>query len=80
MQETNKEDVYVISNVPYSRCDYFFSTEDDLINVFSVLDEYCQKTNENVEEYAKERKKYKDIYLIIDESHRYFDSRSSLLK
>ena len=80
MYETNEDDVFVISNVPYSRVDYFFSSEDDLINVFSVLDEYCQETNYHVKEYAENLKKYKDIYIIIDEAHRYFDSRSSLLK
>lgn len=80
MYETNENQVYVISNVPYSRCDYFFSSEEDLINVFSVLDEYCQETNYHVKEYAQNLKKYKDIYIIIDEAHRYFDSRSSLLK
>lgn len=80
MYETNSRDVFVISNVPYTRCDYFFSTEEDLINVFSVLDQWCQDTNYHVDEYAKNRKNIKDIYIIIDEAHRYFDSRSSLLK
>jgi hypothetical protein len=80
MYETKESKVFVISNVPYMRCDWFFSSESDLIEVFSVLDDWCQKTNYDVENYAKFRKNYKDIYLIIDEAHRYFDSRSSLLK
>ena len=80
MYETNRKEVFVISNVPYSRCDYFFSSEADLINVFSVLDDRCQDTNNHIEEYADNRKYLKDIYIIIDEAHRYFDSRSSLLK
>lgn len=80
MEETKWSKVFVISNNPYSRVDWFFSSEEDLIEVFSVLDEWCQKTNYDVENYAKFRKNYKDIYLIIDEAHRYFDSRSSLLK
>ena len=80
MYETKDSKVFVISNVPYTRCDRFFSSESDLLEVFSVLDDRCQKTNYNVEHYAKFRKNYKDIYLIIDEAHRYFDSRSSLLK
>lgn len=78
MYETKDSEVYVISNVPYSRCDYFFSTEDDLVNLFYILDSFCEDTNKNIEEYARNRKKYKDIYIIIDEAHRYFDSRSSL--
>lgn len=80
MEETKWNKVFVISNNPYSRVDWFFSSEEDLIEVFSILDEWCQKTNYDVENYAKFRKNYKDIYLIIDEAHRYFDSRSSLLK
>lgn len=80
MEETKNDKVFVISNNPYSRVDWFFSSESDLIEVFSVLDDRCQKTNYDVEKYAIFRKNYKDIYLIIDEAHRYFDSRSSLLK
>ena len=80
MYETNRKEVFVISNVPYMRCDYFFSSEADLINVFSVLDEWCQDTNNHIKDYAENRKYFKDIYIIIDEAHRYFDSRSSLLK
>ena len=80
MEETKNSKVFVISNNPYSRVDWFFSSEEDLVEVFSVLDDWCQKTNYDVENYAKFRKNYKDIYLIIDEAHRYFDSRSSLLK
>ena len=80
MYETKDSKVFVISNVPYTRCDWFFSSEADLLEVFSILDDRCQKTNYDVENYAKFRKNYKDIYLIIDEAHRYFDSRSSLLK
>lgn len=80
MYETDPRQVFVITNVPYTRCDYFFSSEEDLINVFSVLDEYCQETNYHIKEYAENIKNYKDIYIIIDEAHRYFDSRSSLLK
>lgn len=80
MYEANSNKVFVISNVPYTRCDWFFSSEEDLLEVFTVLDDRCQKTNYNVEDYAKNRKYVKDIYMIIDEAHRYFDSRSSLLK
>lgn len=80
MNKTDRKKVFVISNVPYMRVDHFFSSEEDLINVFSVLDEWCQETNYHIEDYAKSRENLKDIYIIIDEAHRYFDSRSSLLK
>ena len=80
MYETKDSDVFVITNVPYLRANYFFSTEDDLIRLFELLDDFCQETNQNVEQYAKDIKNQKDIYLIIDEAHRYFDSRSSLIR
>ena len=72
--------MFVITNVPYLRADYFFSTEDDLIRLFELLDDFCQETNQNIEQYSKDIKNQKDIYLIIDEAHRYFDSRSSLIR
>lgn len=80
MYETKDSEVYVITNVPYVRCNYFFSTEDDLLRLFKLLDDFCQDTNSDVEQYAKDIKNQKDIYLIIDEAHRYFDSRASLIK
>ena len=80
MYETDDRDVFVITNVPYMRCNYFFSTEDDLLRLFKLLDDFCQETNLDVKGYADSLKNQKDIYLIIDEAHRYFDSRASLIK
>lgn len=80
MYEMSKNKVFVISNVPYIRNDWFYSSVDDLVNVFAVLDEWCQKTNYDIQTYALNRKRNKDIYFIVDEAHRYFDSRSSLFK
>lgn len=80
MYEMSKNKVFVISNVPYIRNDWFYSSVDDLIHMFQVLDEWCEKTNYDIQEYALNRARNKDIYIIVDEAHRYFDSRSSLLK
>lgn len=80
MYETDDRDVFVITNVPYMRCNYFFSTEEDLLRLFKLLDDFCQETNLDVKGYADSLKNQKDIYLIIDEAHRYFDSRASLIK
>lgn len=76
----DKRNTYIIANVPYSRVDYFYSTPEDLANVFRVLEEYSLKTNHNVQWYAKDIKDLKDILLIVDEAHLYLDSRSSLRK
>lgn len=80
MYEMSKDKVFVISNVPYIRNDRFYSSVDDLVQMFHVLDDWCQKTNYDIQSYALNRKKTKDIYIIVDEAHRYFDSRSSLFK
>lgn len=80
MYELSKNKVFVISNVPYLRNDWFYSSVDDLLHVFNVLDEWCQQTNYDIQSYALNRKRNKDIYFIVDEAHRYFDSRSSLFK
>lgn len=80
MYEMSKDKVFVISNVPYLRNDWFYSSVDDLVEMFHVLDERCQKTNYDIQSYALNRKRNKDIYIIVDEAHRYFDSRSSLFK
>lgn len=80
MYEMSKDKVFVISNVPYIRNDRFYSSVDDLVQMFHVLDDRCQKTNYDIQSYALNRKKTKDIYIIVDEAHRYFDSRSSLFK
>ena len=80
MYEMSKNKVFVISNVPYIRNDWFYSSVDDLIYMFQVLDSWCEDTNYDIKDYALNRAKNKDIYIIVDEAHRYFDSRSSLLK
>ena len=80
MYEMSKDKVFVISNVPYIRNDWFYSSVEDLVHLFEVLDEWCQETNYDIQEYALHRARNKDIYIIVDEAHRYFDSRSALLK
>ena len=71
---------YVIANVPYSRVDHFYSSVDDLLNVFEVLDDYTMTTNLNVKEYSKFEKQTKNILLIVDEAHLYLGARESLTK
>lgn len=80
MEWYSPDTTFVIANVPYDRVDWFYSTESDLREVFKVLDDWCIYTNTNIKKYWFERKKYKDIFVIVDEAHRYFDSRSSLIK
>lgn len=80
MEWYSPDSTFVIANVPYDRVDWFYSTEEDLRKVFEVLDSWCASTNYNIKKYSSDRKKLKDIFIIVDEAHRYFDSRSSLIK
>ena len=72
---------YVIANVPYSRVDLFYSTEENLLNVIRLLEAYALWTNANIKEYwFNWVNTQKDILFIVDEAHLYFDSRSSLVR
>lgn len=76
----DKDRTYIIANVPYSVVDYYYSTTEDLLNVFDVLGEYSIKTNEQVESFYNNRWAVKDIVLIVDEAHLYLWARESLTK
>lgn len=76
----DKRFTYIIANVPYSFVDHYYSTTEDLLQVFEVLDEYCKITNEDLENYYDSRNGIKDILLIVDEAHLYLGARESLTK
>ena len=76
----DKERTYIIANVPYSVVDHYYSTTEDLLNVFDVLWEYSIKTNEQVKSFYNNRWAIKDIVLIVDEAHLYLWARESLTK
>ena len=80
MYQQDRRFTYVIANVPYSRVDHYYSTTEDLLQVFEVLDEYCRITNEDLENYYDSRNWIKDILLIVDEAHLYLGARESLTK
>lgn len=80
MYKTKSRFTYVIANVPYSRVDHYYSTVEDLLRVFEVLDEYCRLTNEELESYYDARNLIKDILVIVDEAHLYLGARESLTK
>lgn len=80
MYQTSRRFTYVIANVPYSRVDHYYSTVDDLLTVFEVLDEYTSKTNKELENFYDSRELIKDILVIVDEAHLYLWARESLTK
>lgn len=80
MYQTSPRFTYVIANVPYSRVDHYYSTIDDLLTVFNVLDEYTSKTNRELENFYDSKDLIKDILVIVDEAHLYLWARESLTK
>ena len=80
MFKVDKEKTYIIANVPYSVVDHYYSTTEDLLNVFDVLGQYSIDTNADVENFYKNRENKKDIILIVDEAHLYLGARESLTK
>lgn len=71
----DKNKTYIIGNVPYSFVDQMYDTPEELNVILNSIINYCKITNRDIKKYYDERFKYKDIVLIVDEAHRYFDAR-----
>ncbi|MDR0860590.1 MAG: AAA family ATPase [Candidatus Peribacteria bacterium] len=71
----NKDENYIIANVPYSKVDLFFSTKDQLFKIIDDLEKYCQDTNYNIANYFNDLQNLKNIVLVVDEAHLYFPAR-----
>lgn len=65
----------IIANVPYSFVDLFYSEADELYKIIESLEKRIYETNNDVESYFYSMKSYKNIVLIVDEAHLYFNSR-----
>lgn len=76
----DKDEYFIIANVPYSCVDIFFSTTDELVNVLKVLDAYVQETNWNLELLYKNQPITKKIIFVLDESQNEMWAREALTK
>lgn len=76
LSSVDKSKTYIIANVKYDFVDRFFNTVDELNKVLESIVNYCKITNKDIKKYYDERAKYKDIVLVVDEAHLYFDSRN----
>lgn len=65
----------IISNIPYSFVDIHYDTKEELNKILDSIINYCKITNRDIKKYYNERFKYKNIILVVDEAHHYFDSR-----
>lgn len=80
MYQVEKRNTYIIANVPYSRVDHYYSTQEDLLKVFEVLDQYTSLTNQQLENFYDAKDVVKDILVVVDEAHLYLWARESLTK
>lgn len=80
LYKRDRSHFYLISNIPYSRVDHFFSTTDQLVEVFDTLGEYAEMTNQDVKKYADTVRFQKDIVIVVDEAHLHLGARESMAK
>lgn len=76
----DKDEYFIIANVPYSCVDIFFSTTDELVNVLKVLDYYVQETNWDLQLLYKNQPITKKIIFVLDESQNEMWAREALTK
>ncbi len=73
--QLDKEKNFIIANVPYKFVDLFYSLPDELYSIIENLEKWIRATNDDVETYYLSQFDYKNIVLIVDEAHLYFNAR-----
>lgn len=73
--QLDKEKNFIIANVPYKFVDLFYSLPDELYAIIENLEKWIRATNDDVETYYLNQFDYKNIVLIVDEAHLYFNAR-----
>lgn len=71
----DKEKNFIIANVPYKFVDLFYSLPEELYKIIQSLEDWIDKTNNDVENYFFNKAKYKNIIIVVDEAHLYFNAR-----
>ena len=75
ISKLDKSKNLIIANVPYKFVDVFFSKAEELYSIIESLEKWIWDTNNEIENYFYSMQSYKNIVLIIDEAHLYFNSR-----
>lgn len=76
----DKDEYFIIANVPYSCVDIFFSTTEELKNVLRVIDAYVQDTNSDTKLMFENQPITKKIIFVLDESQNEMWAREALTK
>lgn len=75
ISQLDKNKNLIIANVPYKFVDVPYSTASELYDIIEDLEFYVDKSNEDVLWYYKNRRYFKNIVIVVDEAHLYFNSR-----
>lgn len=76
ISQYSKEKNFIIANVPYKFVDLFYSRKQELYQIIEALERRVVDTNDDVFNYYLVRGQYKNIVLVVDEAHLYFNARN----
>lgn len=75
ISQLDKTKNFIIANINYPMVDLFFSTPEELYKLIDSLEYYVDSSNKNIYRYYQNRKIFKNIVIVVDEAHLYFNSR-----
>lgn len=75
VSQLDKSKNFIIANVPYKFVDLFYSKPQELYAIIGALESWVLDTNNDILSYYFARAVYKNIVLIVDEAHLYFNAR-----
>lgn len=75
ISQLDKEKNFIIANVPYKFVDLFYSKAEELYKIIESLEEWIKRTNNDVLSYYFSKWQFKNIVIIVDEAHLYFNAR-----
>lgn len=75
ISQLDKEKNFIIANVPYKFVDLFYSKAQELYQIIEHLEAWIYGTNNDIFTYYFAKWSFKNIVLVVDEAHLYFNAR-----
>lgn len=75
ISQLEKEKNFIIANVPYKFVDLFYSEAQELYQILDHLEAWVYGTNNDIFTYYFTKWSFKNIVLVVDEAHLYFNAR-----
>lgn len=76
----DKDEYYIIANVPYSIVDHYYSSLEDLLDIMRVFVEYSKKSNKDTKKLLADEPITKKIIFVLDEAQLAMWAREALAK